>query len=210
MKKKIIALVLAVGMVGSMATIAFAAQPNGTAGIDFALGWNGPEITDPTDPNLPGGPDFWDEFKHDRNLNFGSHDIHNDPFTYNSVTHGGGSKVGFAVVTTKPNWTLQVSVGPFEHETQTGLYNMQGFRLRMVDGVAKTQSGGGINFTMPTEIPNNFVETNKDGNGKGSAVPVFKGSHGIHGAVATGSLEVPHAKELGKFQAQLTWEIVPN
>jgi hypothetical protein len=221
MKKKIIALTLAVGMLGSMASLAFAdepvapeQQPSASAGIEFEFDVDGPPIVDPPDPEDPGlspeEKEFWERWtRHNRMLEFGTHEIHSTNETYDSWEDA-QSMAGLAIKTPL-SWQLDVKIGAFLDESKGNLENLKTSELRFGLNDQGTFQGNPPVFKGENDGLTKPIKKAVSGTGLGASAPVMTGTLGTHAFELIGYLETGtnSATEVGDFSAELYWEFVP-
>ena len=232
--KRLVASALVLTLTASMATAAFAQNPESDAAIEFVFDddfGTGPGVLDPRDPEdedlvNPALPDLPDEDDRDVrdyldsiSIDFHIRDLPTTNVTYQSwyttaptnpnwdTTRNWQSRAGIAVVTHLPSWTVQVDIGHFTNQNSPHPYNhtMLGYNLRL------TPNGNpfiGMPPTAQFEFSNGGASTPNLNPTSGAAV-VASGTAGFTGGNWEGEIDVlAFSAHTGQSQAELTWSFV--
>jgi len=244
MKRKFVAAVLVLAMMFSVSTMAVAEEPNepekvlvtsdeGKAGIAYIKG--DVKVVDPDDPLIPGKDDDddteWD-FRTDRNIDFGKHDVLtniNEQRFASWLEHRWAETdyVGIIIKNgTVTPYQVVVGIGEFKAENGTTL---KGFELDLV-----TKDFKGMNtisnlyehkmeppdrataksthslFNLERDYDEGKIHAGTDGKDPLTAQVFTVPGLGVHAATWGGVLTVPASSvtAVGEAQAVMTWNIM--
>jgi hypothetical protein len=233
MKKKLLALILAVAMVSSLVLVASAdeaqsdagaAYTSSDAGVGFeqAAGGGPQDPQDPRDPEDPDDPDDpddprdpedprvpyeWDHDLSDMSIDFGEHRITNEASrTFESLVdaRNGNYTAGFAI-NAFDRRTVSLEVGEFVN-ADTGAYGLDGFEIRFIpEGAYEyfTDNGTLVRGTL-TALTTPPMSANDGG------APIAHVTPGWTGQNYAGELTVLFGTmTASEYQAYLFWTDAP-